>query len=284
MRRATVLASVLAAALAGPACALDLAAELSRDIGLTPGDLIESRVRLPAGGQPIDGASLPAPGRVAAWLELRSVQHSGGELRLLWQILGTVPATEVLALPRIELRTTGGTGVTVAPARFHLSSTLPETLDDRAPRPMSAPVPFDVHGPQVGALVSSILALLSATGLLWAIDRLPWLPRHPGPMLRLRRALRRAPAGDAELDVPTLQRVHAALAEAAGQTLYPDTLHRLFEAQPTFVPQRASIETFFAASWPSIFGAQDAIAPARERLDWLDAVVLAERLSRRRGR
>lgn len=264
-----------------PACALDLEATLSRDFGLTPGDVVESSVRLPVGSGTLDAATLPPPGRMAGWLDLRSVRlDRGTELHFVWQVLGSVDAAQAVALPRIELRTTAGTTVTILPARFHLSPVLPAVIEDRSPRPAPAPPPFEDRGPRFVAGAAGLVALLSLLGLLWVHDRLPGLSRSPGPLLRLRRALRRR--GDAAvLDIEMLAQVHTALNEAAGQTLYPATLHRLFAAQPPLQPHREAIERFFAASWPCLFGAHDAALPPREWLGWLDAAALGERLSRR---
>jgi mxaA protein len=104
--------------------------------------------------------------------------------------------------------------------------------------------------------------------LLWVYDRLPFLPRAPGPFARLWRSWRRRArrALSDEDGVALLHAWHAALNLAAGETLYPSTLSRLFVSAPYLQPLRARIEELFEGSWQSFYGPASSRAPAAEDL------------------
>jgi mxaA protein len=253
-----------------------------RDTGYTLGDLILSHVsiRLEPGAE-IDPDSLPPAGRVTPWLELREarLQQSGNtaHLDLTWQVFATVESPLVLKLPALELKLKGDRPqVVVIPAQpFHLSPVLPNPLENTQARPNRPPFLFDAQTPLLAAALSCLLALLCGTVWLWLVDRLPGFPRHPGPFTRLARRLRKHKG---ELDMQVLRDIHAALNTAAGETLYPGTLSRLFQHAPHLEAVRADLELFFHASWQYFYANGSALPDRNQTLAWVERAASAERL------
>lgn len=255
-----------------------------RDIGYTLGDLMTERVSisLPP-GQEIDVDSLPALGRVTPWLELRKaeLQQRQGSIKLdfEWQVFATVEHAAVLALPAIELHMRGDTPqVTTIPAQlFHLSPVLPGPLENSVPRPDLPPLLFDEHTPLTAALGFFALALFCLLAWLWVTDRIPGLPRHPGPFTSLARSLR---YHKGELDLAVLQKIHATFNKVANETLYPATFPKLFEQAPYLAPIRVEMERFFRMSWKRFYESAPMTPSRVETLVWIKRAARAERLFR----
>jgi mxaA protein len=251
-----------------------------RDSGYLLGDLIDERVdlRLPRGAS-LDPESLPLPGRVAPWMEVRAARIEHGEqdgqqsVIVRYQIFAEVEQAERVPIPafKLKVRDDAGTHVVEVPQKsFMLSPALPATLtdEDRELKSAAPPRLLPVRNAVLGALFSLIAAILCAAYLLWVYDRLPFLPRAPGPFARLWRSWRRRArrALSDEDGVALLHAWHAALNLAAGETLYPSTLSRLFVSAPYLQPLRARIEELFEGSWQSFYGPSSSRAPAAEEL------------------
>lgn len=272
MRRAVavLLIAVLPAMAAEPEVTITL-----RDTGYMLGDLIDERVdvALPEGMR-IDPESLPLPGRVAPWLEVRRAALEparGGSQALVvtYQIFAETEEATQAPLPEFHLRLRGAgdaRDIGVPSRSFLLSPALPATLvdKDRELRPSPDPARVPESGALAGALASLAIGLVAIAYLLWRYDRLPFLPHAPGPLLRAwrswRRRSRRTLTGDEETAL--LRDLHGALNQSAGETLYPSTLSRLFDHAPYLAPLRGEIERVFAASWQRFYGRGDAPAPA----------------------
>jgi len=269
-----VAASLLiVATFSSMAAAPEVAVSL-RDTGYMLGDLIEERidVALPAGTR-IDPDSVPLPGRVAPWLEVRHTElappRAGSQtLGVTYQIFAEAEEATRAPLPEVHLRLRGAdAGELIVPSRsFLLSPALPATLVDKDRELRPSPDPEHVpESPAItGALASLAVALVAAAYLLWRYDRLPFLPYAPGPLLRAWRSWRRRSrrALTDEEETVLLRDLHGALNESAGETLYPSTLQRLFDRAPYLAPLRAEIERVFVASWQRFYGRGDAPAPA----------------------
>ncbi len=251
-----------------------------RDSGYLLGDLIDERVdlSLPHGAS-IDPDSLPLPGRVAPWMEVRASriehgEHDGAQSVIVrYQIFAEVEQAERVPIPAFKLKVLDGAGthvVEVPQKAFMLSPALPPTLadEDRELKSAAPPLFLPVRNAAFGVLCSLVAAILSAAYLLWVYDRLPFLPRAPGPFARLwrswRRRGRRGLSGDD--GVALLHAWHAALNLAAGETLYPSTLPRLFDSAPHLQPLRTRIEELFESSWQSFYGPASSRGPAPEEL------------------
>jgi hypothetical protein len=59
---------------------------------------------------------------------------------------------------------------------------------------------------------------------------------------------------------------HAALNQAAGETLYTSTLPQLFARAPYLEALREQVEGAFAASWKSFYGASQSPGPAADEI------------------
>ncbi|HEY6984777.1 MAG TPA: hypothetical protein VH375_01745 [Rhodanobacteraceae bacterium] len=244
-----------------------------RDTGYMLGDLLDEHVtvHLPR-GMTIDSASLPLPGRVAPWLEVRKAElgardASGQALTITYQIFAESEQAVRAALPELRLRAQGGGDVRLItiPARtFLLSPSLPPSLtdQDRELRPSLAPEPVPQSGVIAGAAGSLLLVLACAGYLLWRYDRLPFLRYAPGPLARAWRRWRRRRRGlEPDQHAALLRDLHAALSGSAGETLYPSTLDLLFVRAPYLAPLRERIEAMFDESWRSFYEARSSSPP-----------------------
>lgn len=252
-----------------------------RDVGYTLGDEIDARVTIRhADGESLDPKSLPAAGRVTSWLELKKVDVRSTEtattLSLKWQVFATVEQATVLHIPPLELRMRGQRTRTVkVPATaFHLSPVLTDPLEDRAPRKNLPPQVFDERTPLWQGIAGVLLAVLSGMAWLWMTDRMPGLPRRPGPFTRLERSMRRLDT----LDNQALQRIHASMCQAAGMTLYPNTLHRLFERATHLELVRTEIENFYRTSWRCIYADHCNRPDYAQTLEWIRRAARIERM------
>lgn len=245
-----------------------------RETGYVLGDLIEQRIELQAGSSKIVRNSLPAPGRVNNWLELRAARiEDRSHLRLTYQVFGAVEQALTLEIPAFKLRLRTGqeeTVLVVPAAPFVLSPVLPATLseNDRVARSAPPPKPGPERWLLGAALVCAALSAALALYLAWIHDRLPFLSRRAGPLTRLFRRLRRPLSARAQqpVDLDVLRDVQAAFNTCAGETLYEATLPLLFARAPHLAPLREDIEAFFEYSRESFYGASLAPRPASELL------------------
>jgi mxaA protein len=294
MRTPAFFAILLAAmAIDAHAAGDDITVDVSlRDTGYMLGDLIDERVeiRLPASMR-IDPESLPLTGRVTPWLEVRRTdlwpREASGTQQLVvtYQIFAESEEAARAALPEFSLRVRDGTDVrsVIVPSRsFLLSPALPPALTDEdrelrpSPMPMFLPIAQDV----AGALASLVVALVCGAYLLWRYDRLPFLPRAPGPLARTWRRWRRGFRNlSSDQHAALLRDMHSALSRSAGETLYPSTLERLFERAPFLVPLRERIGHVFAASWSSFYEQAEQTPPSAASV----LALLHEAADRERG-
>ena len=209
MTRALVLCAVLLATMPMDARTAgdDVTVEVNlRDTGYMLGDLIDEHVRIHLpGSMRIDPESLPLPGRVAPWLEVRRTnlgprEPSGvQELVVTYQIFAETEEAARAPLPEFGLRVRDGANarsVSVPARTFLLSPALPPALtdQDRELRPSTAPALLPLFRVVGGALASLVLALACVGYLLWRYDCLPFLPHAPGPLARTWRRWRRGRA------------------------------------------------------------------------------------------
>jgi len=262
-----------------------------RDTGYLLGDLLDEKVtlRLPAGVS-IDPDSLPLPGRVAPWMEVRAARidddvHDGAQhFVVTYQIFAETEQATRVPIPAFKVRLRGAqTRVLEVPAKsFLLSPALPAALadEDRELKPSAAPLRLSATGSVRGLLSGVLAALACGAYLLWVHDRLPFLPRAPGPFARLWRTLRRK-RSRAELPpdetAALLRAWHVALNQTAGETLYRATLPKLFERAPYLTPLRQRIEALFENSWNSFYGPVAKMPPSSELLDVLRLAAAHER-------
>ncbi len=261
-----------------------------RDSGYLLGDLVDEHVELalPAGFS-LDADSLPLPGRVAPWMEVRNARVIGQQARdrasvtVTYQLFAEVEQASRVPIPPFTLRLRDGTqmrAVAVPEQSILLSPALPPALTDQDRELKPSPLPQTLPTGRViaGFALSVAATLVCAAYLLWAYDHLPLAPRSPGPFARAwRRWRRRRTWSEAERDL-LLRDWHAALNQAAGETLYASTLPCLFTHAPYLLPMRQPIEELFGRSWTSFYGHADGAAPsARQVLELLRNAAERER-------
>lgn len=245
-----------------------------RDTGYLLGDLVAEQVEvaLPAGAS-LDRDSLPLPGRVAPWLEVRLAQVDAEStaavaLTITYQVFAEVEQPERVPLPAFKLRLRGDTArtVDVPEQAILLSPALPAALGDRDRELKASPQPQPLPLRSVIAALAAavLLAVAAGTYLLWLHDRLPFLPRAPGPFAQAWRRWRRRSRRELTTaeHVRLLRDWHGALNRAAGETVYARTLPRLFERAPHLHLLRAPLEQLFDSSWRHFY--DGAAAPAQD--------------------
>lgn len=231
-----------------------------RDTGYVLGDSIEQQIEFKGRGARFDPLSMPPPGRITPWLELRGTHVetgvTGPVLIVSYQVFAAVEQAMSVRVPELKLRVIEGDGAReiVVPAQpFYLSPVLPPQIADgeRTPRSAPPPPPLPTAGHVRSTLLAAAMALLFSGYLAWVHDRIPFLPRNPGPFARLARQLRRRQAID---DARLALLLHEAFIHCAGETLYPATLPRLFDRAPHLESIRTDIESFFVQSWQVHYG------------------------------
>lgn len=260
-----------------------------RESGYLIGDLVEENIALVLPeGVALDTDSLPLPGRVAPWMEVRQARAERGDgqgvrIAIVYQIFAEVEQTSRVPIPAFKVRLREGAEarvVTISEQSFVLSPALPPTLtdEDRELKPSPTPRLLPVGGIVLRFAAAFLLALACATYLLWIYDRLPFFPHSPGPFARTwrrwrSRGKRTLSADDHE---SLLRDWHRAINSAAGQTVYASTLPHLFVKANYLAPLNDEIETLFAKSWQHFYG-EAGLPPSPLILDLLRASAERER-------
>jgi mxaA protein len=239
--------------------------EEPRPYGHVVGDMLERRIGLPNDAIPA-AAALPKPGRIDAWLELRSAElrtpPSGAELQLRYQIINAPTKVLTIALPALRRAPAeiAAWPITVAPITppFVLARAGLETMQPDV-RPLHEPVQ-----PIVLRLMLW-LALLVPVAWLLAARRWPQIAfwRRDAPfrdaLADLRRITTRTPPS-AEHYRDALQRMHHAFDAAAGRALFAERLAPLFSRRPALREAEAAVQAFYAESRRVFFGGERADA------------------------
>lgn len=291
MKRGILRALLLAGCTAGgPARSAGdsvVALEAPRPFGHTIGDVIRHRITLkPKAGDRLDQSSLPQPGALNRWLELRRVELApapGGGLRLdlEYQTFYVPLAVKALSVPGFSLRFTGSAGASVVDvpswpfrmAPLHGLAVL-EGEGVEPLRPDAPPEPPDTAGPGTRAFGFLMVALLALGYLGYARGFLDF-GRRGRHFRDARRALHRLRG---EPENPEVLRagftcVHRAFDRTLGAPLFAERLPEFFEAQAPYVGLREDIEDFFRASYGLFFG--DGAEAGGYGLDRLEALSLA---------
>lgn len=273
-----------------------------RNHGYTIGDLIAMHAEFSLKkGQKFDVNSVPLKGPVNNWLDLRDTtmiksENADGSQHIAvdftWQMFGTVDHAQLIKIPAIAMQTLPPEAshdkpqiITVPAQRFYMSPVLPPTLEDSKPRPHMPPLRFDTYTPLTLTIICLSLALLMGLFYLWLCDKIAWWPRNPGPITRLARQFKyQKIAQQARFSKDDLRNIHAALAASAGQSLYPNTLDKLFEKSPYLAINQAEIIKFFNTSW-RVFHEKNATSIVSaifvpEVIAWVNRAAIAERLAR----
>jgi mxaA protein len=269
--------------------AIRIRIEEPRPYGHVLGDVIDRRIRLPVDAVPA-AAALPRPGRIDAWLELRSAElqtdAAGAELQLRYQIVNSPTKVLTIALPALRLApAAGGPPAEIAPWPITVAPITPPFVLARAGLDAMQP---DVQ-PQREPLQPIALRLMLWLGLLvpvaWLLAARRWPQmafwRRDAPfrdaLADLRRIAARARPASPEHYRDALERMHRAFDGAAGRALFADTLAPLYARRPALRHADAAVQAFYAESRRVFFGSSEATTDSAAGLKAL--VVLCRRLA-----
>lgn len=286
MRLSPILPLVLAITAAGaigplPAAAAVRSVELyaPRPFGVFIGDVIRHEVTITADpGFRLAAASLPRPGPLNYWLDLRGIEledlGAGGGVRrhrlhLEYQSFYAPLETLALEIPAFTLTLQDGDerAEATVPAWNFLTSPLREIRPQRDEaatylRPDAAPRSVPLTGWLVATGGSGSSALLLAGLIARHRGWWPFRTRARRPFARAVRELRRSLRNRADEQTyrTALQILHRAFDATAKRRLLSEDLPFFFDTAPTFRPLRSDIERFFAASRQAFFRSDDAAA------------------------
>lgn len=243
----------------------------ARDFGYTLGTVIEHRITVAVPeGYHLETQALPAPGALDDALDLRDIAWEAdptqGEtryrLRVVYQTFKGVRASEAAKVPALTLRFRGPDPMeTQIPAwNFTVTPLIPPDLaDDKVTiRPALPPEPM-THAPH--RLIAALVGI-AAVSALWAWWR--YAPsRQNRPFARAYRELRRDLRGPVSLERfrTAAKRLHRALDDTAGGTLFADQLAGFCAERPAFAALGEDLAAFFVLSQQLFFTAPDAPPP-----------------------
>jgi mxaA protein len=267
-----------------------------RAFGYSLGDVIERRVVVEAQAPyTLTAKSLPRPGRIGAWLELRAPEvkamHDGGANRyqivLVYQLVNSPNEVRTLALPEADLEFTGGerpVRETIPEFLFTAGPLTPEQivargpLDEMQPDVTPPPVPTDaIQKRLAGYAAAAAVILLFLAYALWGI---PFLDRTRGPFARAVGEVKRlARARDDAATRKAIRRIHRAFDETAGRAVFASEVSSFLARHPRYASLGPEIARFYELSRQEFFagGTQE-----RGVLPWL-AEFCRECRNRERG-
>lgn len=252
-----------------------------RPFGYVIGDAMSRRIEIdtPASFK-LAADSLPRPGRVDAWLELRKIELAqkayGASVRhtldLRYQILNSPQAVKTHYLPKlliiinnndntqtVEINETPFTFAPITPAFVLARDGLEELRADK-PAPL---IDASAHYWRLGfAALATAAALLSLIYIQWGM---PFLRRHNGPFARAHRDISRL--NDADMPA-AIRSVHRAFDQTAGVSIFRQHLPEFFLRHAAFADLREDAQRFYAASRGEFFSGR---MPGDQAMDkkWL---------------
>ncbi|TXN33304.1 nonribosomal peptide synthetase MxaA [Methylobacterium sp. WL19] len=300
MRRLAPLLFLLCSSLTAQSQVRTVEVRTPRPFGYFLGDLVRAQVDIVVEpGFALQAASLPQPGAITYWLDLRTVavtqaSEGGGSrvrLDLTYQNFYAALDARALEIPGFTVTFVSDTdkGATTAKAQvppwsFNISplrEVQPPAREDPRNylRPDGRVASLDTQPLVVGSAGFMAMALLAFAGLAW--DR-TWWPfakrggRAFAACLRRLRAL--AGRGEDEAAYETaLLALHRALDETDGRRVLADDLPAFLTRNPAYARERAGLAAFLDASRHSFFGPGP--AGAMRRLPLADIVALTRKLT-----
>ncbi|WP_082317204.1 nonribosomal peptide synthetase MxaA [Methylobacterium sp. ARG-1] len=262
-----------------------------RAFGYFLGDLVRVQADIAVDpGFSLQRASLPAPGPLTYWLDLRAitVEENLGRVRLhlTYQTFYAALDARQIAIPgfSVSLESAAAGGTTSAKAEIPgwslgvspLREVQPEKHDDPAEylRPDGRVPRLDPVPDLRAALVSFVAAVLALAAL--GYDR-GWFARPGRPFARAARALRRL-GGEGEARYrEALRLIHRGLDETDGRRVLADDLSAFLDRHPAFRREGPALARFFDASRRAFFGRET--EAARASLPWSEVEAGLRRLA-----
>jgi mxaA protein len=240
--------------------------EEPRPFGYVIGDELSRRIEIDApAGFKIQSDSLPRPGRVDAWLELRTFnaieKTSGASTRhtldLRYQIMNSPEKVKTHSLPKsliILNKNNSLKALDIAETPFTISPLTPafvlarDGLEEmRADKPAHL-IDISAHYWRLGfAALATAVALLTLVYIKWGM---PFLRKQNGPFAKARRDINKMD----ETDSPAaFRRLHRAFDETAGVSIFPQHLTEFFTRHPAFSDVQGDAQKFFRHSRQAFF-------------------------------
>lgn len=284
MKRIGVNLGLLFCIAANAAAEVDITARHPRPFGYVVGDTLEQELILTVtGGETLDEKKLPKPVRLNTWLELRSVNvteiaRTAGKIyrvKLLYQFPNAPIEVRVVELPAqrfifskadnlIEAKSTEWP-VTIGPIT-------PEEVLARngleAMRPDVVPQGIDTTGFR-HRLIAYGVALISLI-LFWCYRHfgIPYLATQRRPFTRAYRELDRLTRQFPSAAFPrAIERLHQALNETAGRSLFVENIERFLAHRPIQSDLATMTRQFFQLSRDEFFGV--GVPESQRSLPWM---------------
>lgn len=250
------------------ALAQDVRMTEPRPFGYFLGDLVARTAEFDGPpGEEFAQASLPQPGPVNYWLELRSIdvrsQPSGDgmhhTLRLVYQVFYAPIDPKKVVIPQRAVQLWRGetTRSVTIPSFTLVMSPIREIFPEKSGETAATFLRPDAPAALVatGHLRSALAASLASSLILLAMlsHQLAWWPfghRAHRPFTRAARIVASLLRASATADAyrSALISIHRAFDETAGRRLLPADADAYFEHHPEHAPSRSGIERFFEAS------------------------------------
>ncbi|WP_019904717.1 hypothetical protein [Methylobacterium sp. 77] len=300
MRRFAPLLFLLCSTAAAQAQVRSVEVRTPRPFGYFLGDLVRAQIDIVVEpGFALQAASLPQPGAIAYWLDLRTVavsEAAAGDgrrvrLDLTYQNFYAALDARALEIPgfAVTFVSDTDTGATTAKAQVPSWSFTISPLREIQPparedprsymRPDGRVAGLDPQPLLVGGAGFAAMALLAFAGLAW--DRTWWPFAKRGGRafaLCLRRLHSLAGRNDAETAYgEALLALHRALDETDGRRVLADDLPAFLVRHPTYGREMAGLAALLDASRHSFFGTGP--AAGMRRLPLAEIVSLARRLA-----
>jgi len=264
---------------------LSIERQAPRPFGYFLGDLLNFDITITAEkGWDLQRASLPRPGPITYWLDLRRLSVEGSpasgkwRLHLTYQNFYDTLDTRQLTVPGLTLTFHSGAALAqaqVPPWGFNVSplrEVQPAFNDPQdLLRPDTPPPHIDQRNDRLGVIISGVLALLSLTGL--AFER-GWWPFHHRPSRPFSQAARlvHRHIGHDDNSIPgdrfrnALLAMHRAIDMKAGRRLFSEDIASFLVQHPAYKKEAESFARFFASSHRAFFasderGAQTILPP-----------------------
>jgi len=245
-----------------------------RAFGYFLGDVLHRDVMLTLRhGARVEPASLPRPGPLNYWLDLRSVDvtetDSTGatqvKVALAYQAFYAALDPRRMEIPGFTLKVTDGKrtedaqvpagGFVISPLRELFAAKEGEAAPPLTLRPDAAPR-LIATGPERTVMLIAAVAALASLVLLAAHHAWGPFRRRPGrPFTEAARFLKvnaRRLAGEGGYRA-ALIKLHRAFDRAAGRRVLPDDLEEFFKQHPEFAPLAPDVQRLFACSRDAFF-------------------------------
>ena len=264
------------------AAEIEIVAHNPRPFGYVVGDTVTRDLSISVkSGYVLDEKSLPKPGRLGAWLELRSIDmremsvESGRQysLKLIYQLPNSPTDVKMVELPAHKFSFIGpGNSIDATSSEWPitLAPITPEEVLARdgleALRPDMRPTGVDTK-PVRWRLMGYGLAL-AVILLYWAYRYfgIPYLAKTRRPFTRAYRDLNRLSQQDPNFS-RAVERIHRALNETAGRSLFIENVDQFLANRGADDSLKTLTQQFFELSRNEFFGA--GTSDSRRSLTWL---------------